>query len=170
MQVYVKLGTLADFFLTYVTHWLGGTFSKFMKKSSLVCWFLRGKHWFSFGLFHLVYFHRLVMTFRKNINAYFNKVESFCPEEVSIMFLDAAVDESPPLQQRRTCDWCSYPWQNSRCSVSWPLLFVTCVSPTPELFPSTCQSAHALNLQLPLQKHLIPHPRNRLSRILCTSK
>jgi len=86
MQVYVKLGTLADFFLTYVTHWLGGTFSKFMKKSSLVCWFLRGKHWFSFGLFHLVYFHRLVMTFRKNINAYFNKVESFALKKSVLCF------------------------------------------------------------------------------------
>lgn len=51
-----------------------------------------------------------------------------------------------------------------------PLLFLTWGSPAPEHFPSTCQSALALNLQLPLQKHLIPHSRSRLSRILYTSK
>jgi hypothetical protein len=59
-------------------------------------WFLRGKHWFSFGLFHRVYFHRLVLTFRKNISVYFSKVEKYCPKEFSSMFLDATLDGSPP--------------------------------------------------------------------------
>jgi hypothetical protein len=49
-------------------------------------------------------------------------INNLCPEEVSSMFLDTAVDGSPPLQQRRTFEWCSFLWQNSRLSVSCPLL------------------------------------------------
>jgi hypothetical protein len=134
MEVCVKLGTLADLFLTYVIQWLGGIFSNFMKKFFISVMISTRQALIFFWIITPCTFWYVGTDFCDKHNSYFNEVENLCSEEVRSIFLEAVFDGSPPLQQRRTFGWCSFPWQNSRRSVSCPLLFLTCGSPTPELF------------------------------------
>jgi hypothetical protein len=85
------------------------------------------------------------------MTAYFIKVKNVCPEEVSSLLFDAALDvavatAAPYVSVALAVLTGEMSLRVLPAAGSSGKIFRICRSPTPELVPSTCQSVHALNL------------------------